>query len=110
MWKELPRLEAERLLQAMVINQVLRSYNQTNPSGFTTSYIKLGPKWKDLENGKMKITLTTAEDEVGGVLKTKKASVTNATVKTSASTKRRVIESSDGEDEEVGYLDEFDSL
>lgn len=108
--RELPRLEAERLLQAMVINQVLRSYNQTNPSGFTTSYIKLGPKWKDLENGKMKITLTTAEDEVGGVLKTKKASVTNATVKTSASTKRRVIESSDGEDEEVGYLDEFDSF
>ena len=112
--RELSRLESERLLQAMVINQVLRSYNQTNPSGFTTSYIKLGPKWKDLENGRMKITLTTAEDEgkSSGPLKTKKI-LPAITAKTIGASKRnsRVIQDESSEDEdEVGYINEFDSF
>jgi superfamily II DNA helicase RecQ len=118
--RELSKSEAERLLQAMVNTQVLRTYNQTNPSGFTTSYVKLGPKWKDLEMGKMKITLTVCENEAPNLkdkpLKTKKAATmtTASKLSTSVTLKRKatVIDSeSEGEEEEVGYIDdEFDSF
>lgn len=106
--RDLSRSDAERLLQAMVTNQVLRSYNQSNPSGFTTSYIKLGSKWKDLENGTMKITLTSAEEET--VKKTSKAQVRTKTVGVNKR-KATVIESESSEaseDDLVGFIDEYD--
>ena len=115
--RELSKSEAERLLQAMVNTQVLRTYNQTNPSGFTTSYVKLGPKWKDLEMGKMKITLTVCEEEVfyskEKPLKTRKAmTMTASKLSTSVTSKRAAtVIDSDSEEDEVGYLDdEFDSF
>lgn len=119
--RELSKSEAERLLQAMVNNQVLRTYNQTNPSGFTTSYVKLGPKWKDLELGKMKITLTVCEEEVPYTkkttdkpLRTVKASTATTTASrlstsVTASKRKATIIDSDSEGD-VGYLDEFDSF
>jgi superfamily II DNA helicase RecQ len=117
--RELSKSEAERLLQAMVNTQVLRTYNQTNPSGFTTSYVKLGPKWKDLEMGKMKITLTVCENEAPNLkekpLKTKKASTMAASkLSTSVTMMKRkatVIDSDSEGEGEVGYIDdEFDSF
>ena len=114
--RELSKSEAERLLQAMVNTQVLRTYNQTNPSGFTTSYVKLGPKWKDLEMGKMKITLTVCDEEVSyskeKPLKTRKAmTMTASKLSTSVTSKRTASVIDSDSEEEVGYLDdEFDSF
>ena len=117
--RELSRTEAERILQSMATNQVFRTHNETNAGGFTTSYLKLGNKWKDLQNGKMKITLTVCEEEsIGGPRKsydnsiqTKKAkstcnNVTSAT-KTNTNKRKTPIIEDDDEEEEYGYLDEF---
>lgn len=102
--RDLSKSDAERLLQAMVTNQVLRSYNQTNPSGFTTSYIKLGPKWKDLETGKMKITLTSAEEDGGGVKKTNKA---KSTVTSTLGNKRKGAVIDSESENSVGFVDDY---
>lgn len=119
--RELSRTEAERILQSMATNQVFRTHNETNAGGFTTSYLKLGNKWKDLQNGKMKITLTVCEeDSIGGPRKnydnsiqTKKAGNTcnNVTSATKTNTNKRktpIIEDDDDEEYfENGYLDEY---
>ena len=113
--RELSKSDAERLLQSMVTNQVLRTYNQTNPSGFTTSYVKLGPKWKELENGKLKITLTVCDDE--SPYYTKKAAApkktsnpkSSTTTKSSKSGKRNAqVIRSDSEGEDGRFDDEHD--
>lgn len=113
--RELSKTEAERLLQSMVTHQALRTYNQTNPGGFTTSYLKLGPKWKELETGKMKITLTVCEEDAPykkpplTISKPSKATSVNSK-SPFLSIKRRpaVVVDSEEEDEkeQFGYLDE----
>lgn len=120
--RDLSKTDAERLLQYMVTQQALRTYNQTNPGGFTTSYVKLGPKWKDLESGRMKVTLTVCEDDASNKKPSymeKKSRATAASNKkstlstmstTASKRKASVIESEveddDEEDLDVGYLDE----
>jgi superfamily II DNA helicase RecQ len=104
--RDLPKTEAERILQEMVINQVLRTYNQTNPGGFTTSYIKLGAKYKDLENGKLRITLTVCEEEDNRTT-TGSNSTTHQTKKATTWPKRKAPTIID-EDDEVDFLDKYD--
>lgn len=62
---DLSRLEAERILQNMVTNQVFKVGCETNAAGYVSSYIKIGPKARELRTGKLRITLAmSAEEEV----------------------------------------------
>ena len=114
--RDLSKCDAERLLQAMVTSQVLRSYNQTNPGGFTTSYIKTGPKWKDLETGKLRITLSSAEEDNVKKTTNKAKAIATTTAKKGgfSGIKRKVAVVQDSEesgDDWIGDLDldEYDA-
>lgn len=107
--KDLSRIEAERILQSMVTNQVFRTHSETNAGGFTTSYLKLGNKWKDLKNGKLKITLTVCDEDVNEVppkdrvYTTKKESAKKRQIK--------IVESEQEEEflnEDVGFFEDYD--
>lgn len=54
--------DVERLLQHMCVKQVLKEYLVSNKMGFVSSYIKVGPMARQLENGQMKIILMTTDE------------------------------------------------
>ncbi len=60
---DLSKTEAERILQSMLTNQVFATQCKSNAHGFVTSYLRIGPKAKDLQGGRLRITLTVCDDE-----------------------------------------------
>lgn len=49
--------DIDRLLKKLVLSDVLNERSQTNRAGFVSSYIQLGPRAYDVENGSMRIIL-----------------------------------------------------
>lgn len=63
--KSLSRVDVERLVQCLCTKQVLKEYCVSNKMGFVSTYVKIGPFARQLDNGQMKIILTTTEDLEG---------------------------------------------
>jgi superfamily II DNA helicase RecQ len=60
--RDLSRTEAERILQNMVTQQVFRMGCETNAAGYVSNYVKTGPKSRDLQSGKLRISLAMSAD------------------------------------------------
>jgi len=63
--KSLSRVDVERLVQCLCTKQVLKEYCVSNKMGFVSTYVKIGPVARELDNGQLKIILTTTEDLEG---------------------------------------------
>jgi superfamily II DNA helicase RecQ len=64
--KNLSRVDTERLIQNMCTKQVLKEYCVSNKMGFVSSYVKVGPMARQLDNGQLRMVLITTEDEQVG--------------------------------------------
>lgn len=73
--KNLSRVDTERLIQNLCTKQVLKEYCVSNKMGFVSSYVKVGPASRQLDNGQLRIILvTTEDDQIGPVGSTAAAS------------------------------------
>lgn len=64
--KNLSRVDTERLIQNLCTKQVLKEYCVSNKMGFVSSYVKVGPAARQLDNGQLRIVLITTEDDPVG--------------------------------------------
>lgn len=106
--RDLAKTEAERVLQAMVNQQVFRNSCETNALGYVSSYLKTGAKVGDLLTGRLRISLSVCEEEreeeqTAGPRGVKR---NGATVVQGRAKKAAVI--SDDEDYAMGYMDDYD--
>lgn len=117
---DLSKTEAERILQNMLTNQVFATVCKSNAHGFVSSYLKTGPKAKDLLSGKLRITLSVCEDEYdnressgGGSKNANKRSKTSTASTATVKPKSNVIEDEEFDDNYEDYdgdtfMDEYD--
>lgn len=105
---DLSRSEIERILQFMAVNQVFRDEAVTNAMGFSTTYLKIGPKANELLAGRMKISLTVCAEDADSFPSTASTSSTTRKSSAFAGKKRAVVEEDYDETEEFGHLDEYD--
>ena len=110
---DLSKTEVERILQHMVTHQVFREDSVVNAMGFSSSYLKSGPKANDLLAGRMKINLTICTvDDDHDLARRSNLPTTGKTLSVSTGKKRKAIaedeDEGEGDDLEFGHFDEYD--
>lgn len=107
--RDMSKVEVERLLQNLCVQNILQQYCHSNPMGYVSSYVRLGKEARKLDSGELKFMLTmeTAEtDAPTGVKQTnrrKRKSEENGKPKAEDKRKKKLESlSSEEEYEEIG--------